>query len=131
QMVKRGRLEPQRYEALKKRPLRIDFERQTPEEGPAPHFAQQLRKWLIAWADRHDYNIYTDGLVIHTTIDSRLQEFANQAVARQGRRLQAIADAAWSPRGGWSANAALVQAFLRETAAYRAARDAGASDADA
>src|SRR5256885_9150259 len=48
--------------------------------------AQQLRKWLIDWADRNDYNIYTDGLVVHTTIDSRLQNWANQAVARQTRR---------------------------------------------
>ncbi|TWG88444.1 penicillin-binding protein 1A [Cupriavidus gilardii J11] len=131
QMVKRGRLDERRFQALKKRPLRVDFERQTPEEGPAPHFARQLRKWLIAWADRNDYNIYTDGLVVRTTIDSRLQAFANQAVARQGRRLQAIADAAWSPGGGWSSNGALVQAFLRETAAYRAAREAGVTDADA
>lgn len=131
QMVKRGKLKSAQFEALKKRPLRIDFERQTPEEGPAPHFAQQLRKWLIDWADRNDYNIYTDGLVVHTTIDSRLQAMANQAVARQGARLQGIADAAWSPRGGWSANRALVEAFMRETAQYRAAREAGLSDADA
>src|SRR5256885_13049279 len=58
----------------------------------APHFAQQLRKWLIDWADRNDYNIYTDGLVVHTTIDSRLQNWANQAVARQTRTLQGVAN---------------------------------------
>ena len=42
--------------------------------GPAPHLAQQLRKWLIAWADRNGYDIYSDGLVVRTTIDSRLQK---------------------------------------------------------
>ena len=42
-----------------------------------------MRKWLIDWADRNDYNIYSDGLVVHTTIDSRLQAAANQAVNRQ------------------------------------------------
>ncbi|HBO78950.1 MAG TPA: penicillin-binding protein, partial [Cupriavidus sp.] len=46
QMVKRGKLDPARFETLKKRPLRIDFERQIEAPGPAPHFAQQLRKWL-------------------------------------------------------------------------------------
>ena len=79
--------------------------------GQAPHFAQQLRKWLIAWADRNDYNLYTDGLVVHTTIDSRLQALANQAVTRQGNQLQSIANAAWAPRAGWAENRALVQAL--------------------
>uniref|UniRef100_UPI0010F84DD2 penicillin-binding protein 1A n=1 Tax=Ramlibacter sp. 2FC TaxID=2502188 RepID=UPI0010F84DD2 len=125
QMVKRQRLEPARYEALKGRPLRLDFERQSEPPGPAPHFAQQLRKWLIAWADRNDYNVYADGLVLRTTIDSRLQAWANQAVARQGRLLQSIADAAWAPGGGWSLRQPLVQALVRETPEYRAAREAG------
>ena len=67
-----------------KRPLRIDFERQTEAMGLAPHFAQQLRKQLIAWADANGYSLHADGLIVRTTIDSRLQAMANQAVARQG-----------------------------------------------
>ncbi|WP_068834043.1 penicillin-binding protein 1A, partial [Polaromonas jejuensis] len=131
QMVKRDQLDAAKFETLKKRPLHIDFERQTEPPGPAPHFAQQLRKWLIAWADRNDYNIYADGLVVRTTIDSRLQAWANQAVARQGNQLQGVADAAWGPRAVWGAGNALVQAFVRETPEYRAALDAGLTAAQA
>ncbi|MBY4898608.1 penicillin-binding protein 1A [Cupriavidus sp. AU9028] len=131
QMARRGHLDADRLKALQRRALRVDFERQTPEEGPAPHFAVQLRKWLIAWADRNDYNVYSDGLVVRTTIDSRLQALANQAVQRQGQRLQGIADAAWSMRGGWSEHRALVEAFVRDTPQYRAARDAGQQDREA
>ena len=131
QMVKRAVLEPAQFGVLKKRPLRIDFERQTERPGPAPHFAQQLRKWLIGWADRNDYNIYTDGLVVRTTIDSRLQALAHQVVARQGQQLQGVADAAWRQRSGWNASNALVQTLVRETPEYRAARDGGASDDEA
>ena len=94
QMVKRDQLSAERFEVLKERPLRVDFERQTEPIGPAPHFAQQLRPWLIDWADRNDYNIYTDGLVVYTTLDARLQSIATQAVVRQGRQLQRVADAA-------------------------------------
>jgi len=125
QMVKREKLAPARFEALKKRPLRLDFERQTEPLGPAPHFAQQLRKWLIAWADRNDYNIYADGLVVRTTLDARLQTWANRAVARQGNQLQGVANAAWAQRGAWNASQPLVQALLRETPEYRAAREGG------
>ena len=121
QMVKRDKLKPAEFETLKKRPLRIDFERQAEPQGPAPHFAQQLRKWLIAWADRNGYNLYTDGLVIHTTIDSRLQALANQAVARQGRQLQAVADAAWNQRNGWQPRNPLIETLVRESPEFRAA----------
>ncbi|WP_449413733.1 transglycosylase domain-containing protein [Pandoraea soli] len=119
QMVKFGGLDASKLPALQKRPLRINFERQTEEPGPAPHFAQQLRKWLIGWADRHDYNIYSDGLVVHTTIDSRLQTMATQALTHQANQLQGIADANWSARGGWRDSAALVHAFVRESPEYR------------
>ncbi|SAK92003.1 peptidoglycan glycosyltransferase [Caballeronia pedi] len=132
QMVKYGHLPAAKLDALKKRPLRIDFERQTEEPGRAPHFAQQLRKWLIGWADDNDYNIYSDGLVVRTTIDSRLQTMATNALALQGNQLQSIANAAWGGRGGCAnTNADLAHAFIRETSEYRAARDGGASDADA
>jgi penicillin-binding protein 1A len=92
QMVKHGKLEAKRAEVLAARPLRLDFERQNEPIGIAPHVAQHLRKWLIGWADREDYDIHADGLVVRTTIDTRLQKAANTAVARQVRQLQDIAD---------------------------------------
>ncbi|HSG22234.1 MAG TPA: transglycosylase domain-containing protein, partial [Azonexus sp.] len=118
QMVKREKLTSEKLEALRNKPLRIDFERQKEALGPAPHFARQLRKWLIAWADQNGYSIYGDGLVVRTTIDSRLQAVANQAVARQGNQLQNIANAAWGRRSAWSADSGLVQAFVRESPEY-------------
>jgi penicillin-binding protein 1A len=130
QMVKHGKLDAKKFEALKKRPLKVDFERQTEPLGAAPHVAQQLRKWLIEWADRNDYNIYADGLVVHTTIDSRLQRVANQALARQASSLQGSANAEWGPRA-WGTKKELVRAFVRDTREYKAERDAGQSDEQA
>ncbi len=129
QMVKHQKLDGKKLEALKKRPLKVDFERQSEPLGAAPHVTQQLRRWLIEWADRRDYNIYADGLVIRTTIDSRLQNLANQAVARQGASLQNLANADWGPRA-WGAQRDMVRAFLRETREYKAAREAGQTDED-
>ncbi|MCM8611636.1 transglycosylase domain-containing protein [Accumulibacter sp.] len=121
QMVRRGKLDAERFDALRGQPLRIDFERQSEAPGPAPHFARQLRKWLIAWADRNGYSIHGDGLIVRTTIDSRLQSAANQAVLRQGNALQRIADATWGRRSAWRPDAGLVQSFIRESPEYRAA----------
>ncbi|WP_277188237.1 transglycosylase domain-containing protein [Caballeronia sp. BR00000012568055] len=132
QMVRFGHLPQAKLDGLQKRPLRIDFERQTEEPGRAPHFAQQLRKWLITWADDNDFNIYSDGLVVRTTIDSRLQTMATQALALQGNQLQGIANAAWGGRGGCvNADADLAHAFIRETSDYRSLRNSNLSDADA
>ena len=92
QMARHGKLEPAQLEALVKRPLRLNFERQVEPPGLAPHISQQLRRWLVLWADQRDYDIHADGLVVRTTIDSRLQHAANQAVARQMAQLQTLAD---------------------------------------
>ena len=92
QMAKNGALPAERATELAKRPLKIDFERQPEPLGLAPHVAQHVRKWLIAWADRNGYDIYSDGLVIRTTLHTRLQRAANEAVARQLNQLQPLAD---------------------------------------
>jgi penicillin-binding protein 1A len=92
QMAKHGKLTPQQVAVLAQRPMRLDFERQEQPLGLAPHVAQHLRKWLIEWADKQGFDIYSDGLVIRTTIHSRLQRAANQAVARQTAQLQQVAD---------------------------------------
>ncbi|MBK4738034.1 transglycosylase domain-containing protein [Noviherbaspirillum sp. DKR-6] len=153
QMSKAGKLAPNRLAALQAQPLGLDFERQLEARGPAPHFAEFLRRWLIDWADRHDYNIYADGLKIYTTIDSRLQAAANAAVKRQADALQAVADVEWAQPGQsllststaayaamrprvtpfahfWRAHPELLDAFVRESSAYRNAV-AGGADASA
>ena len=93
QMVRYGKLDQARFELLSRRPLRLDFERQVVSLGPAPHVAQHLRKWLIEWADDKGYDIQADGLRVVTTLDARLQQVANQAVARQLGQLQTLANA--------------------------------------
>ncbi|KVN22113.1 penicillin-binding protein [Burkholderia stagnalis] len=128
QMSKYGKLRPTAYAWLIRQPLRVDFEPQTASPGLAPHFTAQLRKWLIAWADRNNYSIYADGLVVRTTIDSRLQQIATEAVERQTDQLQAIADDAWRDADGCGLRNALFRGFIRQTPDYRSAREAGVPD---
>ena len=136
QMVKYDKLPEAKLAALKKMPLKVDFERQEEQLGSAPHIAQQLRRWLIDWADRNDYNIYADGLVLRTTIDSRLQDMANASLTLQTDRLQKIADAEWSSSWTMKSRAGgprrkLVLAFVRDSKEYKAAIANGQSDEQA
>ena len=119
QMVKREVLSDAEFERLKQRPLKLDFERQEQATGPAPHFVRALRGWLVDWADSHGYDIHSDGLVVHTTLDSRMQQWANQAVAKQGRTLQGIAQRNWASASAWGPKVALTQALVKESSAYR------------
>ncbi|MGE5493439.1 MAG: penicillin-binding protein 1A [Actinomycetota bacterium] len=152
QMVETGALSRERFDALKQRPIVLDFEPQKPSPGPAPHFAEQVRKWLAAWAEEEGYDIYADGLVVHATIDSRLQRLANQVVARQLEALQTVADVEWGVsserllsrrisayasarkrvppfRHFWQANPELVETFVRETPEF-VKRKASVGEAD-
>ena len=96
-MARQGDLEPARLQALVRQPLKLDFERQLVPLGEAPHVAQQLRKWLIGWADDKGYDIQTDGLRVITTLDGRMQKAANQAMTRQLTQLQPLANARFKP----------------------------------
>ncbi|WP_027781460.1 MULTISPECIES: penicillin-binding protein 1A [Burkholderia] len=127
-MAQMGMLSPRQLAILQHQPLRVDFERQTAQPGLAPHFAVQLRKWLIAWADRNNYDLYSDGLVVRTTLDARLQDMATQALTRQTERLQAIADSAWRGPSGCGLRNDLFRGFMRQTPEYRQARDSGLAD---
>ncbi|KWO46457.1 penicillin-binding protein [Burkholderia sp. MSMB1459WGS] len=127
-MAQMGMLSPRQLAKLQHQPLRVDFEPQTAQPGLAPHFAVQLRKWLIAWADRNDHDLYSDGLVVRTTLDARLQDMATQALTRQTERLQAIADGAWRGPSGCGLRNDLFRGFMRQTPEYRQARDTGLAD---
>src|SRR5690606_37304576 len=95
QMQKHGHLDADRVAALEDEPLGLHFSRQQEELGPAPHFTQQVRSWLLDWADRKGFNVYRDSLVVYTSLDLNLQEKAQQAVDRWMPALQAVAAFEW------------------------------------
>ena len=135
QLARSAKLDDKMLKLLQAEPLRIDFERQNEQLGHAPHLSQQLRKWLIDWADRSNYNIFADGLVVRTTIDSRLQDMAMKSLQQHGDRLQKLVNSDWGSAAVWKAKGGgrkeAVLAFIRETQGYHDARTAGQSDAEA
>lgn len=98
QMVKYGRLSQQKYDSLKALPLGIIFHPEDHNEGLAPYFREYLREYFMrAWCANHinpetnkPYNIYKDGLKIYTTVDSRMQRCAEEAVSEHMTDLQKL-----------------------------------------
>jgi penicillin-binding protein 1A len=96
QMLKRGGLPQAEYDSARAEDLQVNLTHQSVDLDMAPHFAAHVRKWLDDWADKNDRDLAREGLIIQTTLDSRLQEAATQAVARQTEALQHVADVEWS-----------------------------------
>ena len=64
--------------------------------GPAPYFAEHVRQWLHDWSRESGHDFYTQGLIVHTTLDSKLQEIAKGVVTEQMQGLQAVVNYEWS-----------------------------------
>ena len=96
QMVKYDYLEPEVADSLQALPLGLQFQRVSHDEGAAPYFRETLRAelkrmlaekgdddaYVLAKADGSAYDIYRDGLRVITTIESRMQAYAESAVHR-------------------------------------------------
>tara|TARA_Y100000739_G_scaffold216272_1_gene211607 strand:- start:2890 stop:5451 length:2562 start_codon:yes stop_codon:yes gene_type:complete len=86
QMLKYGKISKEQYESLKIEPLGIKYKKIDHNEGLAPYLRERLRSQLTSWCRQNkkpngeEYNLYTDGLVIQTTIDSKMQAFAEESV---------------------------------------------------
>jgi penicillin-binding protein 1A len=86
-MEKNGYLTRAQYDSISQIPIDMShFGVMDHNSGQATYFREQLRLELTEWANSHyrpdgrPYNIYRDGLKIYTTIDSRMQRYAEEAV---------------------------------------------------
>jgi penicillin-binding protein 1A len=86
QMLKYEYLSQEEYDSLKQLPIILDFKKASHNEGLAPYLREYLRGSLKEWSKNHTkpdgstYNLYTDGLKIYTTINSRMQQFGEEAL---------------------------------------------------
>ncbi len=96
QMKKYKYLSNENYEFLKNEPIKLIFNLINHNKGPAPYFREQLRKYMNDWCaknekpDGKEYNLYSDGLKIYTTIDYQLQIRAEKALKEHLSYLQDI-----------------------------------------
>ena len=94
QMLKNDYLNQNEFDSLKVLPLNTDYNFTDHNTGIATYFRSYLNQWLKAWTKTYlaengiKYNIYDDGLKIYTTIDPKIQAFAETAVSKHMAILQ-------------------------------------------
>jgi penicillin-binding protein 1A len=102
QMVKYDYLSAVEYDEISQKPLVLHFTVDGDNSGLAPHLRAYLKPFLKEWCKKNDKKLYGDGLKIYTTIDSRMQRYAEQAVNRHMAALQKEFFAHWKGRAPWT-----------------------------
>lgn len=121
-------------DTLRKLPLALDYHPEGADVGLAPYFREYVRQYMESWAkenpkpDGTRWNIYTDGLHIYTTIDSRLQGFAEQAVREQMSGLQKTFDAHWKKSQPWGKSNAVPLSAMKRSDRYLHMKSQGYSE---
>lgn len=137
QMVKNGYLTEEQGSQLKKKPIALNYRKQDETNGLAPYFREVLRDDIKKWckasnnpATGEPYDIYKDGLRIYTTINPRMQIYAEEAVAKHMPVLQKAMDAQASIKKGkvWEGRNSVLEAAMKASDRWRSGKDEGMSE---
>lgn len=134
QMQKSEYLTKVEKDSLQQLPLELDYHPESSNQGLATYFREHLRQELknvlkdFPKSDGSNYNLYTDGLRIHTSIDSRLQGYAERSVAQHMKKLQKTFDDHW--KKGQPFDKKLLTLATEKSARYKKLKAGGMSQKD-
>ena len=101
-MLTHGSIDRTQFDTLKVKP--IDCSEFKPEEnydGQAKYFREAVAKYLDKWLDENGLDLYTAGLKIYTTVDSRMQKYAEEAAVKQMKQVQRNFNSHWGSTNPW------------------------------
>lgn len=141
QMVKNGHLTEAEYNELSKKPVGAKrYNVDSNNEGTGTYFREHLRTEVMPKIlkdlkneDGKPYNLYTDGLKIYTTLDSKMQQFAEESVQKHMQGLQKQFDAHWKnykEEKAWGDDK-WIDKQVESSDRWETLKDAGQSDEDA
>ncbi|HKZ36291.1 MAG TPA: transglycosylase domain-containing protein, partial [Chryseolinea sp.] len=112
------------YESIKLLPIELKYSVQNQNEGLATYFRTVIQNDLMAWCKENGYDLWESGLRVYTTIDSRMQRYAEEAMAEAMKPQQKTFDAHWKNKNPWTdLEGNEIQGFLesriKQSEAYR------------
>ena len=100
-MVRRGHLSQAVYDSLSQTPLSLKYNVETNYDGQANYFREAVADYLKDWCEANGYDLYTSGLKIYTTLDTRMQKYAEDAATKQMRQVQQNFKNHWGKNDPW------------------------------
>jgi len=98
---KYGLISREDYDSLIIEPFGLNYQVANQNEGQAPYFRKVVGNFLRNWCKENGYDLYEDGLKIYTTIDSKMQQYAEDALKEHMASLQAKFDDHVGTRKPW------------------------------
>ena len=136
-MAQLGMISQIRLASTREKPIGLNPVYFDPAESIAPHFLDFVKREARAWADRAGFDLRSDGLVIHTSIDPNLQRIATASVVRQTKNLQSVIAREFGAPGSianerfWRMRRNVEDDHIRKSEPFRVLKDAGRSDQEA
>ena len=101
-----GHLTQEECDSLKQTEIRLDYSVENAYDGEANYFREAVGDWMKKWCrdyygDERAYAYYTEGLKIYTTIDTRMQKYAEDAAVKQMKQVQKTFNAHWGSTNPW------------------------------
>ena len=100
-LVSHGDLEASEASALKEQPIKLDYSVESNYDGQATYFREAVAKYLKQWCEENGVDLYTAGYKIYTTIDTRMQKYAEAAARKQMMQVQRNFDSHWGSTNPW------------------------------
>ncbi|MEO8721376.1 MAG: transglycosylase domain-containing protein [Ginsengibacter sp.] len=133
-MVTNDVLSETEADKLKQKPLGVKYKMMNESQGIAPYFRSVLTKKLQDWCNTHkdpksgnNYDLYRDGLKIFTTIDPKMQLYAEEAVIKHMTSMQKIFNRQLG-KNIWKGHDDILNRAMKESERWKNMKEAGASD---
>lgn len=134
QMLKYGFLKEEEADKAKSKELVLDYKNYSHNKGVATYFREQVRKDVSAILDTiknkdgKKYNIYRDGLIVHTTLHHKMQIIAEEAMKEHMESLQEQHELSYGERAPWLTNQAIIDDAIKKSEPYKALKKKGLSE---
>ena len=128
QMVKYKYITPEQAEEAKAEEVQLRSSDEVSIAGIAPHFVESVRQQLAQKADKYGFDMYRDGIAVYTTLDSRMQRYANRAVEEHLAEYQKMFEGLWDWSKEPEALSFVIDQAIRTSPEYRRATYASERD---
>ncbi len=134
QMVKYGHITQNVADQVMNKNIVLDYQYFNHDLGLAPYFREEVKKELIQILKKHKktdstlYDIYKDGLIIHTTLDYEMQSLAEKVMKDHMRNLQNVYEKEYGLKAPWKGNTKLLDNTIKRLPIYKKYLEQGLSE---
>lgn len=100
-MAGKGDITKKELDSLRNLPITLNYNVEKNYDGQALYFREAVADYLKGWCEENGYDLYNSGLKIYTTVDSRMQKYAEEAAKKQMRQVQRNFNNHWGKDDPW------------------------------